>query len=182
MVSQDYTKTMEVQRKLRSAVPTQPLRPLQGTGSIRTEPIDVTPYLGRLWDDKTWNCWQLVCTVYQEVFDIPLPDYSGIHPDDGGKVALAFMRQKPLWYQVAKRPEVVQRVPIGSPGDVVTFKISLPRKLRYHENHVGVIVEPGRFLHVRRGTATTAPSLQDPEWRGRVDALYRHPNLLAITL
>ncbi len=159
-------------RSAESRMPTLPPAGLSGTVRARLC-IDPRPYLGRPYCAESWNCYTLVRTVLGEAYGVELPAYDTAK-SIGDAVSSECLRGG--WQQICGL-EAQQRFPLGYPGDVVAFQIALPTAKGGPTNHVGVLVGPGRFLHVMEGGGTWVASLQDPDWKRRMLAVYRHPEL-----
>jgi cell wall-associated NlpC family hydrolase len=114
-----------------------------------------------------------VRSVLADAYGVELPAY-----DTAQSVEEAISAEclRGDWTQICGL-EAAQRLPLGSPGDVVAFQLSVPKALGEVRNHIGVIVEPGHFLHVQIDGGTWVAKLHDPDWRRRMLALYRHPAL-----
>ena len=150
------------------------LPPTGLSGTVRQRlPIDPRRYLGRPYCAKRWNCYTLVRTVLADAYDVQLPAYDATQE---AYEAATVERVRGRWQKVCGF-EAQQRFPLGYPGDVGAFQIALPAAKGGLTNHVGILVEPGRFLHVMEGGGTWVASLQDPDWKRRMLAVYRHPEL-----
>lgn len=110
------------------------------------------------------DCWGLFSLAYQESGRV-LPPYGG-----------------PLWYDrrtpgqpigqaAMEYAEKFKPVPAGEEQlfDAVLFAI------RGFPIHCGMIVEPGRMLHIQRGADSCLESYRDAlMWRNRIVGFYRH--------
>ncbi len=103
----------------------------------------IEPYLFMLYDHASFNCWQLVCMVYQEQLSIELDHYSGVDPTDRHKVG-----------------ELLGMATGWSPCDPNTYLALVVMGRHRDPYHVGVVVAPNKILHVQ--DKCTA-SVQSPE-------------------
>jgi cell wall-associated NlpC family hydrolase len=133
--------------------------------------FDPTPYLkgcylpnGRRWPEI--DCWGLVCAVFAGERGIVLDPYDTTSCGDAPGFAAAVAAESRVWTEV--------------PLDQLrTLDVLLFRNLG-RPTHVGVIIEPPRFLHAREGAGICVVSLLDRKqpWRTkRVFAAFRHPLL-----
>lgn len=105
------------------------------------------------------DCWGLVRLVHREQFGNDLPSFDGLYdaPDDERVVEL-----------IARNREGWARVDTPQPGDVVVFRVWGGNQ------HVGVVTEPGKFLHVRIGRDAVVERLDGSIWVKRVEGVYRY--------
>lgn len=117
------------------------------------------PYLTGGRDRDGLDCWGLVRLVHAEQFQNDLPSFSGEYdsPHDG-KIEELIARNREGW----------GRVDDPQPGDVVVFRVWGGLQ------HVGVVTEPGFFLHVRTGRTATVERLDGSVWRNRIEGIYRY--------
>lgn len=111
-------------------------------------------------DRGGWDCWAVVHACYREVFGIALPSYTADYASAQDRDDLNDLIRSQLgdWREVA-RP---------APGDVVLLRVGR------HACHVGVVVGPGRMVHVERGTETCIDRYDGPRWGKRMVGIYRH--------
>lgn len=108
------------------------------------------------------DCWGLYALVLAEQFGKPLPSYDG-----------------PLWRKGACANEVAsaaleyaaqfQSVALGQekPGDAIFFRmLGVPL-------HVGIVVYPGKMLHVEDGIDACVEDYLSFQWRKRIICFYR---------
>ena len=71
------------------------------------------------------------------------------------------------WFN--SRPEFVRLDPSSEimPGDVLGFRIG------DIVHHLGVAIEPGRFIHTLEGVGTTIAHVEDATWRSRLVCIWR---------
>lgn len=108
------------------------------------------------------DCWGLVRLVHNEQFGHELPSLTGDYTniDDPAHLAELIAREKESW----------QKVDIPREGDMVLMRV-------LGRSHVGMVTEPGKFLHVREHQTSTIETLSSPVWRNRIKGFYRYsPN------
>ena len=107
------------------------------------------------------DCWGLVRLVHSEVFGHQLPslvdDYATV--SDRERLAEIVARECEGWQLVDGE---------ARSGDVAVFRIF------GEPSHVGVVTRPGMFLHVRQGHSAVIERLDSPQWRHRLEGLYRY--------
>lgn len=108
------------------------------------------------------GCWELVRLFYREEFGIELPGYA----DEYAKLSRAEQREIATLIR-AERSEW-QQVVDERRGDAVLLRIT------GEPSHIGVVVEPGKMLHVFRGNTSCIESYRSPKWARRVDSFWRH--------
>ena len=111
-------------------------------------------------DRSGCDCWGLVRLVLREQFGQDLPDLSDGYATtkDADSILSLYEGEKSNW----------QRVTDGQAGDVIVLRI------KGRPTHVGIVIEPGRMLHVDRGIDAATERYDGPHWRSRVEAIYRH--------
>lgn len=104
------------------------------------------------------DCWGLARLVYASV-GIDLPSYAGGYASTQERAEIAGLIEgaKPQWIKVDD-PRAF---------DLVTF-----RRGRL-ESHVGVVVEPGRMLHVTSAAPSCIERYSDDYWRARLTGFWR---------
>jgi probable lipoprotein NlpC len=119
--------------------------------------------LGR--DRTGFDCYGLVCDVYQEIFGVSLPSYTGHYGTHRDRLAVAR-----VFFEEALSARWV-RVPLtaATAPDVLTMFLA-------GERHVAILVTADRLLHVMRGRETCVERLQ-PHWAPRIEAVYHHRSL-----
>ena len=110
------------------------------------------------------DCWGLVCLVLRAERGIELPDYLDVYKSialERSQIATEIMRPRQEWQRVATQD--------AQPFDVLVVRMhGLPM-------HVGVVVEPGRFLHILKGGVDSTVERYDSiVWRNRIEGVYRH--------
>lgn len=105
------------------------------------------------------DCWGLVRLVLAEQFEIDLPSFDGAYdsPHDT-RIGDLIARHREGWIRTDE----------PQPGDVAVFRVWGGL------NHVGVVTEPGRFLHIRVGRDAVVERLDSSTWRKRIEGIYRY--------
>jgi len=112
------------------------------------------------------DCWGLVRLVYIERYGIDLPSYAGQYadpPETEERAALVAGEARAFWSEVEWPME----------GDVVLAWLTRPDL----PVHIGVAVDPERWLHVRPGAAAIIERFDTQFWRPRIAGFYRHRSL-----
>ena len=109
------------------------------------------------------DCWGLPRLWYLEQYGIDLPSFGdryGRELDDAERAHIAgvIRGESGQWRRVTQGE---QR------GDLVLFRVM------GEESHLGVVVEPGRFLHARKGVDSCVERYDSPTWARRVAGFYR---------
>lgn len=123
------------------------------------------PYLDKGRDPSTGlDCWGLVRWWYAQELDIALPEHGSLTSIGTDLAAL----------QDAIRVQLHNWQPVTQPqwGDLLLVRL-LGRPI-----HVGICLgdadgEP-RFLHAREGVGVAVSRMEDPRWKDRIEACYRH--------
>lgn len=117
------------------------------------------PYKTKGRDRDGVDCWGLVRLVYFEQFAIELPSFDDLYQSgEDPRISEAISREREGWISTD----------LAAPGDVVVLRIGGGLQ------HVGVIVAPGEFLHVRGGSTATIERLGSSIWKNRVEGFYRY--------
>ncbi|MCG5247987.1 NlpC/P60 family protein [Methylorubrum extorquens] len=131
------------------------------------------PYIGLPWQDRGLArdgvaCWGLARLVYAEVLGLAVPDYAAevASLDNRAKVATVYADGTMLgpWRSV---PESEAR----------EFDILVFRRAGL-DAHVGIVVAPGRMLHITSGQDSAIVSYADGRWAPRISGVYRHVALV----
>lgn len=111
-------------------------------------------------DRRGLDCWGLLRLVYAERLGIVLPAYEGA-PDDAecAETGALIVREAKTWWGRVRDP---------APFDAVLFRVGV------WPAHVGVVVGPGRMLHIARDDAAKIESWDGPLWCRRLVGFYRH--------
>lgn len=128
--------------------------------------IDAAKYLQLRFEDKgrgaTVDCWGLVQRVYREEFGIALPDYTeGYQTTTDREEISAMIRQE--------RGSDWAAVPLDEAraGDVLLLRIE------GWPMHVGIVLDPPRFLHAAKGINVARERWDGVLWKRRVVGCYR---------
>lgn len=121
------------------------------------------PWVDRGRDLRGLDCYGLVFVVFRDVFNIHLPRFDARYATTKDRVAVARLFYEETtgarWRRVlltdAQPPDALHMMLAGA-------------------NHVGIVVAPGRFLHVLPGRETCIERLASPVWMHRVESVYRH--------
>ena len=108
------------------------------------------------------DCWGLVRLVYQNEFDIALPDFSEQYDINDPKLLHELIAQQKEGWEPVNEPEA---------GCVVLFRMF------GSESHVGIAVSSTHFLHAREKYASAVESFQSTEWKDRIAGYFKYkPN------
>lgn len=110
------------------------------------------------------DCWGLAMLITSEVFGNTLPDlqYQSVGDlEENHKLYLAAGSLLPGWSEI-KKPIKMQS------GDIVVLKVQAGLPV-----HVGIVTEPGWFIHCWRGGNATCERMDSPWWRSRIDSFWR---------
>ncbi|WP_430914065.1 NlpC/P60 family protein [Methylobacterium sp. sgz302541] len=127
------------------------------------------PYIGLPWQERGLTrdgiaCWGLCRLVYAEVLDIAVPDYAAkvTSIEERAEVAAVFAEGTMAgpWRSV---PE----------AQVASFDILVFRRAGL-DAHVGLVVTPGRMLHITSGQDSAVVDYTDGRWAPRLSGVYRH--------
>lgn len=115
-------------------------------------------YIGRPYEEN--GCYKFVREILENEFNVFPPNYQIEDANKSG--AFAHGLTDDCWFAVAT-PRC---------GDVVLLKLNgLPL-------HCGLVVEPGRMLHVMcDGSCSCVERYDSPRWANRVAGFYRHCEL-----
>lgn len=121
------------------------------------------PFAERGRDRAGVDCWGLVCLVYRECLARDLPSY-----DD----RYATLDPAERAHRDALIAEGRARFEAVEPGAERAFDLALFAS-GGHAAHIGVVVEPGRMLHVQRGGASVVEDYRRPAWARRLVGFWR---------
>jgi len=107
--------------------------------------MDTNAYIGIPFE--ACNCWGLVHRIYDEVFDVTLPDFDSEGFEE-------------LWQEIPKGQEQT--------GDVILLQNGLMGR------HVGVVVSKGKMLHVERNEPSHITRYTGPLWKNKIVGFYRY--------
>lgn len=120
------------------------------------------PYVDRGRAIDGADCWGLVVLVYARQ-GVTLPaylEYRDLARREREALARVIDQHRATWMPIAAGAEhaldlVLLRV-LGQPS------------------HIGVVVEPGRMLHVSRGATSCLERYRGPKWSNRIAGFYRY--------
>ena len=106
------------------------------------------------------DCWGLFRLIYAEVRGIDLPSYSGLYAsaEERREISGLIAGAKPQWQQVTQAQEF----------DALTF-----RRGR-HESHIGIVVRPGRMLHITQDKPSCIERYDTGYWANRLTGIWRY--------
>lgn len=125
------------------------------------------PYVEKGRDASGVDCWGLVRLIYKNEYNISLPNFSSEYTiDDDARIGELFSQYKEGWEQLSY-PE---------PGTVVLFR------MYGIDSHIGVIVSPTHFIHVREGRDSVIESLANTKWSKRITGYYKYSEEYSVVL
>jgi cell wall-associated NlpC family hydrolase len=111
------------------------------------------------------DCWGLVRLVYAERLGVALPSYLAGHDGVGRADAEAIARLVRGGLAI----DGWRAVPAGEERELDGILL----RTFGHPMHMGVVLAPGRMLHVDRGIDAAIEDYRGERWRRRVVAFYR---------
>ncbi len=124
-------------------------------------------FVGIPWADKGRDfagvdCWGLLWLVMRELRGIEVPSYSDRYVTAGDRRALNALIAGEMvpWREIAA-------------GDEQPFDAVLIREGRFLR-HVGLVVDPGRLLHISQGATSVIERYREGLLKMRVVGFYRH--------
>jgi len=112
------------------------------------------------------DCWGLFWLVYRDVLGIEIASYAQETIDAPEREQIAALlesdRNRSPW-----RP-----VDTEQPFDMAVFRRA------GIESHVGLVIEPGRMLHILHGGESCIERFDQGRWRPKLIGLHRHESLL----
>lgn len=109
-------------------------------------------------DRNGCDCWGLVCCTYREQLGIELPLYTDYQHTKDPAISHLIVAGSQLWSGVIN----------PRPFDVAVFNI-YGRPM-----HVGLVVSPGRMLHIERGIDACIQDYTGHAWGKRLEGIYRY--------
>lgn len=155
---------------------------IHGASRISTERsggslnVDVVPahwsrdYVGLPWkfagrSCEGVDCWGLLWLIYRDVLKIDVARYEQETLDAPEREQIAALlasdRNKSPWCDVKKEQSF----------DMAVFKRG------GIDSHVGIVVAPGRMLHITNGTESRVDRFDQGRWRPKLVGLHRHTSL-----
>lgn len=127
--------------------------------------MDARPYIGLPWADggrgpQAYDCYGLIRLVYRQEYGIELPSLTEAYASalERREVAALLGEDRPLWAETVGEP---------AEGDVVVLRVN------GEPAHLGLVVEPGQMLHVRRKAAACLERYDGLRWRNCVEGFLR---------
>jgi len=126
-------------------------------------------FIGLPWQDRGLTrsgiaCWGLARLVYAEVLGLDVPDYAAevASLEDRTEVATVYAGGTAFgpWHAVSESE--------AREFDIVVFRRA------GLDAHVGIVVTPGRMLHITSGQDSAIVSYADGRWAPRLSGIYRH--------
>lgn len=113
------------------------------------------------------DCWGLLWLVYRDVLGIEVASYAQETMDAPEREQIAALlnndRQISPWCDV-------------QPGGERPFDMAVFRRAGV-DSHVGVVVEPGRMLHITNGMESRVERFDLGRWKPKLVAVHRHEHL-----
>lgn len=117
--------------------------------------MDLKKYIGRAYEE--FNCLDLVKEFYRDIFNLELREYYEGAVPNRKEVESLIRSNKGDFIRVKGLPRL---------GDIVVIK------LFGHECHLGVIIDPERFLHSIKGTGSAIDRVA--RYQNMIEGYYRH--------
>jgi sulfur carrier protein ThiS len=125
------------------------------------------PYAEKGRDVSGVDCWGLVRLIYKNELQIDLPSFSVEYTQtDTARIEELIAQYKEGW-QEAQEPAV---------GSIVLFRVF------GNESHVGVVVSPTHFIHVRENQDSVIESLNSASWARRVVGYFNYCEKKSVVL
>lgn len=117
------------------------------------------PYKAGGRDHSGLDCWGLARLVYQEQYKINLPSFSAEYTEnDTTRMSELIAQYREGWTQKDMPEE----------GDLVLLR------LLGSESHIGVVVSPTKFLHIRENSDSCIESLESSAWSKRIIGYFKY--------
>lgn len=120
------------------------------------------PYADRGRTRAGCDCYGLLRLVMAELCFVDLPSFSDAYVTSADRVALAGL--------IAGQITPWDRVVIGEERTFDGVLMRVGRSL----SHIGVVVTPGRMLHVSEGETSCIVSYRTPPWSDRMAGIFRY--------
>ena len=122
-------------------------------------PAWVTKYVGLSFEE--YNCWQLVCLIYQNELNITLDTYKNEYYNalDRENIATIYTREMAHVYFKVDKPQAF---------DVIVCRV------RGQPWHTGIVIEPNEMLHTQRYTNAVVEHYDRFNWKSRILGFYRY--------
>lgn len=117
------------------------------------------PYAEKGRDITGLDCYGLVRLIYKNEYKIDLPSFSAEYTaDDNNRIQDLIAQYKEGW----------ESVDTPSAGDIVLFRIMGV------ESHVGLVISPTHFIHVRENQDSAIESLSAHKWSKRIVGFFKY--------
>lgn len=135
-------------------------------------PAWVRDFIGIPWTergrDRTGcDCFGLLRLCLSEQFGVRLPSYTEDYVTTADREEIARL----IRVELGAGPWCEIPLTDAQPGDGVLFRIE------GDPMHIGVVIAPPQFLHVRRGANACIEDWTRPQWARRLLGAYRHEAL-----
>ena len=133
---------------------------------------DWSKYVGLPWKDEGpdhFRCWDLCRLVLKREFGVDLPAYDEEYATSQDKAEIARLLRRETALRGTEVPLAQARA-----GDVIVLRIE------GQPWHVGVVMEPPRFLHIEKGLNACVDRWDSLRWRHRLIGLYRAEALMEV--
>lgn len=114
------------------------------------------------------DCWGLLWLVYRDVLRLPIASYAQETTDAPEREQIATL----MAGELVKSPWT--DIPFGQEQ---TFDMSVFKRAGI-DSHVGVVIAPGRMLHITHGSESRVERFDQGRWRSKLIALHRHVDIL----
>lgn len=117
------------------------------------------PYAEKGRDITGLDCYGLVRLIYKNEYKIDLPSFSAEYTaDDNNRIQDLIAQYKEGW----------ESTDTPSAGDIVLFRIMGV------ESHVGLVISPTHFIHVRENQDSAIESLSAHKWSKRIVGFFKY--------
>lgn len=121
------------------------------------------PYVSGGRDESGADCWGLVVLFYEKEFDVNLPKYEEVLPDE----ATGHTTTTKGAIVIAETLDSVEEVSDPQYGDIVLLRVmGMPI-------HVGIVVGRNEMLHTRSSTGPLIENYTEIKWKRRVQSFHR---------
>ena len=116
-------------------------------------------YIGLPFEE--YNCWQLICKIYRERFEILLPDFKGQYRNhlDRRSIKKLYEREMYLSWQQVDTPVF---------GDCISLKI------KNQPWHCGLIVSNTSMLHTENNLWSVIEPFNGPMWHNNIIGFFHY--------
>lgn len=113
------------------------------------------------------DCWGVVRLIYAERLGIHLPSYAEGYASTEERAEIEAL----IIGAAAAGPW--KPIPSRAAHE---FDLALFRRGRF-DSHIGIVVAPGRMLHMMGGDAAKIEAFASPAWERRLRGIWRHESL-----